>query len=33
MARMRATLAITFAAVFGILALTAVTPQFPLKHV
>ena len=29
---MRTTLAITFAAVFGILALTAVTQQFPLKQ-
>ena len=32
MACMRTTLAITFAAVFGILALTAVTQQFPLKQ-
>jgi len=32
MARMRITLAITFAAVFGILPLTAVTREFPLKQ-
>ena len=32
MACMRTTLAITFAAVFGILALTVVTQQFPLKQ-
>ena len=32
MTRMRITLALTFAVVFGILALTAVTQQLPLKQ-